>query len=109
MRVTQVLDEVPLLLQDTMLVLFLLYETLAVENGKWKPYICSLPRDADLPIEWDEARLHDLVGADQEQIEKLRSEMTSSFESVKNALIDRHPNIFQPGLFTWQAWKVCKT
>ena len=93
--------------EDEMLIVFLLYEALVSrQDSPWRAYICSLPRNADLPVLWETGRLDELQGANRETVADLRNEMMVGYESAKQALLDRKPDVFPPHIFTWEAWQV---
>eukprot|EP01113_Clastostelium_recurvatum_P017255 TRINITY_DN2019_c0_g1_i1.p1 TRINITY_DN2019_c0_g1~~TRINITY_DN2019_c0_g1_i1.p1 ORF type:complete len:1016 (-),score=221.95 TRINITY_DN2019_c0_g1_i1:250-3297(-) len=88
-----------------MVYLFLIYEKyINKENSTWGPWLAILPSTFTTPLYWNAAILASVQGTSlHNRVIRISNNLRRLHDHVKNVLSPKHPSIFRPDVFTYDA------
>eukprot|EP01100_Stratorugosa_tubuloviscum_P003934 TRINITY_DN195_c1_g6_i2.p1 TRINITY_DN195_c1_g6~~TRINITY_DN195_c1_g6_i2.p1 ORF type:complete len:642 (+),score=255.60 TRINITY_DN195_c1_g6_i2:21-1946(+) len=88
---------------DTLLIVFILYEKFANPNSFWKAYLDFLPNSIDLCLLYDSIELSELSGIPLlSDVYEARQNLLENFELLFPALTEFAPDLFSQSYCTWE-------
>lgn len=90
--------------EDSMLMVFTLYERFVNPSSYWKPYWDSLPATVDSGLYFTASELSTFLDSNPLQMEilSMREHLMETYEQMIPKLVQAYPDLFPASLMTWE-------